>query len=96
MIEYRPIPGMTGIVALSIREPGEWFGRSGYVPFIGGSGIGEAKTEEQARRLLLSAAKDHCRRQIKIAELTREHYMKQLEYLDHKGLGSGQHRKEQS
>ena len=86
---FNPIPGVkTGLTHLSIHPPGSFMDNVDYMVFVGGCGVGHAKTLEKAKSLLLTMAKVYCSWQVEDSERVTGHYKKQLAQLDANGLGS--------
>jgi len=78
-LDYKGIPcAEGGEIALSIYPPGNWFDYPTFVCFVGGSGVGQAKTLKLAERILLRKAKEYL--QSKIDSMLREaiHYQGEL------------------
>lgn len=78
-IEYEPIPEVSGSghIALTIRPPGTWFDSVDFVVFVGGCGVGHAKTLRAAEELLLQHARAECDRRTHEAQCRLNHFTEQ-------------------
>ena len=85
---FQSIPGSTlGETSLQIVPPNEDpFKRGKYQVYVGGCGVGEANTYQEAHAFLLEAAKHYCRRRAHEAQAVLHHYQDQLGQLDAFGL----------
>lgn len=95
-INYPPIPGpkrngeSDGYIALSIYPPGTWFNSPDYKVFVGGCGVGTAKTLSAARKLLVQRAKESLLRRIDNHEKLVVEYKQMLSDFEARGgLGKG-------
>lgn len=80
---YRSIPSVeNGYAVLSITKPDQWFDSPDYVVFVGGCGVGHAKTLKIAKALLLEHAEAYCERQIRDSYQQLAHYERELQRLE--------------
>lgn len=74
-IDYAPIPQPEGgRISLSIKPPATWFGNEDFIVFVGGCGIGRARTLIAARKILLDAAKQSLESLIEKHQKAADHY----------------------
>lgn len=82
-LKFKAIPGASGgIICLGIDSHDD-----GYMHvFVGGCGVGRAKTVPAAKKMLLDRAKATCERHIKASLRIARHYRGELRRLNREGL----------
>jgi hypothetical protein len=82
-IEFKPMKQKSGgEVALSIYPPGKFINNKGYHVFVGGCGVGEKSTLEEAKELLLQKAISYCERRMdQAAEIIDEYSNHKIDIL---------------